>query len=105
MSAINVLTFPDIVVFSRACCECVRERAETHVPVLRAPMVSARWTVEITDDGTRRLVQRWSINQTAPDARETSGLPTSRALSSPSKLRRYLRWQNGRRKVDGQPKC
>jgi hypothetical protein len=25
--------------------------------------VTARWTVEINSDGTRRLVERWSVNR------------------------------------------
>ncbi|MGA2902487.1 MAG: hypothetical protein ABSD98_01540 [Candidatus Korobacteraceae bacterium] len=63
MSAINVLTFPSILVSPQTCCECVRDHADTHVPVTRAPVVSGRWTVETNGDGTRRLVERWSINQ------------------------------------------
>jgi hypothetical protein len=62
MSAINVLTFPSIFDFQQACCDCVCGHAETHVPVMRAPVVSARWTAETNSDGTRRLVERWSVN-------------------------------------------
>jgi|HubBroStandDraft_6_1064221.scaffolds.fasta_scaffold1687142_2 hypothetical protein len=63
MSAINVLTFPRIFVIPQACCDCVRDHAETHIPVTRTPIVTARWTVEINSDGTRRLVERWSVNR------------------------------------------
>jgi hypothetical protein len=63
MSAINVLTFPRIFDFPQACCDRVCGHAETHVPVIRTPIVSARWTVEINSDGTRRLVERWSVNR------------------------------------------
>jgi len=65
MSAINVLNFPSIFMLPQTCCGCVRGHAETRVPVIRAPIVSARWTVEINSDGTRRLVERWSVNPTA----------------------------------------
>ena len=67
MSAINELTFPSIFAFPHTCCECVRERVDTHVPVMRVPYVSARWTVETNSDGTRRLVERWSVNQQEAD--------------------------------------
>jgi hypothetical protein len=63
MSAINVLTFPNILVLPQTCCECVRDHANTYVPVTRVPVVSGRWAVETNGDGTRRLVERWSINQ------------------------------------------
>ena len=63
MSAINVLAFPRIFFTPKTCCDCVCGHAETHVPVIRAPIVSARWTVEIDRNGTRRLVERWSVNQ------------------------------------------
>jgi len=67
MSAINELTFPTIFAFPHTCCECVRERVDTYVPVMRVPHVSARWTVETNSDGTRRLVERWSVNQQEAD--------------------------------------
>jgi len=62
MSAINVLTFPRVFDLPQVCCEWVCGHAETHVPVMRAPIVSARWAVEINSDGTRRLVESWSVN-------------------------------------------
>ncbi len=67
MSAINVLAFPDIFISSHTCCECVREHADTHVPVTPVPVVSARWAVETNSDGTRQLVERWSVNQQGAD--------------------------------------
>ena len=67
MSAINVLTFPKVFAFPQACSDCVCGHAETHVPVMRTPVVSARWTVETNFDGTRRLVERWSINRREAD--------------------------------------
>ena len=63
MSAISVLTFPTIFAFRQACRDRVCGHAETHVPVIRTPMVSARWTVETNSDGTRRLVEQWSVNR------------------------------------------
>jgi len=63
MSAINVVISPSIFDFQQACCDCVCGHAETHVPVILTPMVSARWTVEIDRDGTRRLAERWAVNQ------------------------------------------
>jgi hypothetical protein len=45
MSAINVLTFPRIFVIPQACCDCVRDHAETHIPVTRTPIVTARWAL------------------------------------------------------------
>jgi hypothetical protein len=62
MSAINVLTFPTIFDFPQAFCGCVCSHPETHIPVIRTPIVSARWAVEINGDGTRRLVEHWSVN-------------------------------------------
>ena len=52
MSAINVLTFPGTLVLSQTCCEGVCGYVEMHVPVIRNPIVSVRWTVEINSDGT-----------------------------------------------------
>jgi hypothetical protein len=63
MSAINVLTLPGIFDVPQTCCECVCGQAEIHVPVIRTPIVTARWTVEINGDGARRLVERWFTNQ------------------------------------------
>ena len=63
MSAINILAFPHIFDIPQAGCERVCGHHETHVPVMRAPIVSARWGVEINRDGTRRLVERWSANR------------------------------------------
>jgi len=63
MSAINVLGFSKIFDFPQACCGRVCGHAETHVPVMRAPIVSARWTVEIDGDGTQRLIERWLLNK------------------------------------------
>lgn len=68
MSAINVLTFPRMFAFPQACCDCVCGHAETHVPVMRDPAVSAQWTLETNADGTQRLVERWSVTQ--PKARQ-----------------------------------
>jgi len=62
MSAINVLIFPKIFDFPQAFCGCVCSHAETHIPVPRTAIVSARWTVETNSDGTQRLVERWSVN-------------------------------------------
>jgi hypothetical protein len=67
MSAINVLSFPKIFDFPQACCDCVCGHAEAYVPVIRTPFVSARWTVETNGDGTRRLIERWSINRHEAD--------------------------------------
>ena len=75
MSAINVLTFPGTFVLPQTCCEGVRGQVEMHVPVIRTPIVSARWTVEINSDGTRQLVERWSLNAQGHDSCEISGLP------------------------------
>lgn len=69
MSAINVLIFPKIFDFPQAFCGCVCSHAETHIPVIRTPIVSARWTIETNSDGTRRLVERWSIHQDAGGGR------------------------------------
>jgi len=63
MSAINILTFPKFYCFPQVCCDRVCGHDETHVAVLRTPIVSAGWTVEINRDGTRRLVERWSVNR------------------------------------------
>ncbi len=63
MAAISVLTFPSIFALPRTCCESVRHHADTHVPIARVPVVSARWTMETNGDGTRRLVERWSFNR------------------------------------------
>jgi hypothetical protein len=67
MSAINVLTLSNVAFLPRTCRECVRDHADTHVPVTRVPIVSARWSVETNDDGSRRLVERWAINHHAHD--------------------------------------
>jgi len=79
MAAINVLTFPGIVALPQTCCACVCDHADTYVPVIRAPVVSARWSVETNDDGSRRLIERWSINlqrqnQAAPSKPGRSGV-------------------------------
>jgi hypothetical protein len=63
MAVVNILTLPDIFALPRAGCECVCERADTHVPMVRIPVVSARWTVETNGDGSRRLVEHWCVNQ------------------------------------------
>ena len=63
MSAINALIFPTIFAFPQACCDRVCGHAETHVPIIRTPVVSAQWTVETNNDGTRRLVERWEVNR------------------------------------------
>ena len=63
MSGINVLGFPKIFDFLQACCDRVCGHAETHVPVMRTPIVSARWTVEIDGDGTQRLIERWLLDK------------------------------------------
>lgn len=63
MAAINLLTFPGVFTLPHTGCTSVCGHAETHVPVMRVPVVSARWTVEINRDGTRRLVEHWSANQ------------------------------------------
>jgi hypothetical protein len=62
MSAVNALTFADIV-SSPTWCDSIYDQAETHVPCNRVPVVSARWTMEDNGDGTRTLVERWSTNQ------------------------------------------
>ena len=67
MSATNVLTFPAMLVIPQTCCDCVCGHAEMHVPIIRTPIVSARWTAEIDSDGTRRLVERWSVNRHEAD--------------------------------------
>ena len=63
MSAINVPAFRGNLFLPETCCEGDCGHVEMHVPVIRTPIVSARWTVEINSDGTRRLVARWSLNQ------------------------------------------
>jgi hypothetical protein len=63
MSAITVLTFPQISAFPQTCCKGFCGHAETHIPLIRTPVVSARWTVEPGREGTGRLVERWFINQ------------------------------------------
>jgi len=85
MSAINALTLSHIAFCSRADCDCVRDwvrdRADTHVPVTRVPVVSARWTMETNGDGSRRLVERWSINQETRKQEAPSKPGSSRAGS------------------------
>ena len=67
MSAINVFTFTGIFDIPQAFCDCVCGAAETHVPVMRSPIVSARWIVELNSDGSRRLVERWTVNRHEAD--------------------------------------
>ena len=67
MSAINLLGFPTIFDVPQACCDCVCGHDETHVPVLRTPIVRAQWTVETNSDGIRRLVECWSVNRQKAD--------------------------------------
>jgi hypothetical protein len=71
MSAINVLTLSNVAFLPQTCCKCVRDHADTYVPVPRVPVVSARWTLEINSDGTRRLVESWSVNRDKHNSSET----------------------------------
>ena len=67
MLAIKILTFSEIFNDPQACCDRVCGHAASHGLVMRASLVSARWTLEIDSDGTRRLLERWSANQQATD--------------------------------------
>ena len=96
MSAINVLTLPNIFVPSYTCCECVCDRAETQSLLTREPVVSARWMVEIDRNGTRRLVERWSIK------RQKSENGPSKP-EAPSRCSVNLCAANGQRRQGGQP--
>jgi hypothetical protein len=71
VSAINVLTLSNVALLPQTCCECVRDYADTYVPVPRVPVVSARWSLEINSDGTRRLIESWSVNQDEHNSSET----------------------------------
>jgi len=70
MSAINALTVFNIALLPQTCSECVTDHADTHVPVTRIPVVSARWKLELNPDGSCRLMERWSINQRTEDETE-----------------------------------
>ena len=91
MSAINALTLLGAFVLLQTCCEGDCGHGEMHVPVTRTPIVSARWTVEINSDGTRRLVAHWFVNQhelTSKDTSATAAIPPTGARPRPSDLRR-----------------
>jgi hypothetical protein len=62
MSAINVFAFEKLLVFPRTCCECVRPVAEDAIQNSHEPVVSRKWAVEMSNDGTRRLAAHWFKN-------------------------------------------
>ena len=59
MSAIDTFAFHNVIVFPRTRCAPVRAFAEDVIQNSHVPFVTPRWTVEIGDDGTQRLVQHW----------------------------------------------
>lgn len=63
MSAINVFALENVFVFPRIRCDCVCQVEETAIVPLFTPVVSRKWAVQISNDGTRRLVAHWFKNE------------------------------------------
>ena len=66
MSAINLVAFEDVLIFLHTPCDCVCHVEETRIIPLVAPIVSRKWTVQMSSDGGRHLVARWFRNEMAP---------------------------------------
>ena len=65
MSAINVITFENVLIFPHTALKRACRVEETRIIPLVAPVVSRKWAVEVTSDGTRHLVAHWFKNEKA----------------------------------------
>ena len=63
MSAIIHLSLTDTLLGPRACGECIRASVQVRFQYFRRPVVSPRWSVELDEQGKRRLVERWFKNE------------------------------------------
>ena len=70
MSANGTFAFQNVIVFphTRRACACACVFAEDSVRQMHEPVVTARWTIETSQDGTRRLVRHWFENAARPDS-------------------------------------
>jgi hypothetical protein len=64
MSAINTFAFQNLMISPRTGCACACLFAEETAQQTREPVVTARWTMETSPDGTRRLARHWYKNET-----------------------------------------
>ena len=65
MSAINVIAFQNVLIFPHNACDCVCHAEETRIIPSVAPVVSRKWAVETSSDGTRHPVAHWFKNEKA----------------------------------------
>jgi hypothetical protein len=64
MSAINTFAFQNVMFLPRTGSAYAWMFAEETARQTHEPVVTARWTMEINPDGTRRLVRHWFKNET-----------------------------------------
>lgn len=62
MSAINTFAFQNFLCSPRTSRACLCMFAEETVHVHHEPAVTARWSLETSSDGSRRLVRHWFKN-------------------------------------------
>lgn len=62
MSAINTFAFQNFLCTSHTSCACVCFIAPESRQTPRQPVVTARWQLETSSDGSRRLVRHWFKN-------------------------------------------
>lgn len=65
MSAINVIALENFLIFPHTACNGVCHLEDTRIIPLVAPIVSRKWAVEMSRDGTRHLVAHWVKNEKA----------------------------------------
>lgn len=63
MSAINTFAFQNFLCLPHTNRACLCVFAEENVHVHHEPVVTARWSLETTPDGNRRLVRHWFKNE------------------------------------------